>query len=627
MKSITEALQNTEIVTELILTKEDILNNLPPEISTLTNLKKLEITGNQDGTLAFPRALLQLPIEDLMLHHFRAHEAFELKHLKKLSLYSHYTQEDILPICRNLKQLTHLNISTCYSKPIRPLVIPKQISKLINLEELRCNGFGMTSLPEELAELPKLRSLFFINQEFSDFPLVITKLKKLQKLQLSKCQLTCLPKEFQYLQQLKSLDISQNFQLKFETFEEEMEAMFGDEDENHKPKGFVLPEVLATLVNLERLDLQFSDFVSIEALTNLKNLKYLNLSHGLASNKIEVLSSLTNLEELNLSHAYPLLNLKAVENCTKLKRLHLKNCTIKNISFINKLSSLTELNFRNCDSKKPSLEHLFKHPTLQIVNATDNINSLWARKVEFLALDTKEDIKKLLQSEVLEEVKNGLNQLALYVELTSRDHENTTYDFFGLNKKELSETRLIAIGELDSLLMKFEKEIDTASLIKIIQTTLNHTIQDNFKATVRAIQILIDRNDIAGQNAVIEIFKKACEYYDPGHRYWEATVQDILIEDLFPAFEGEPLANLLLWCDGGYLDSVYGDGMEAIFKPAFEKLKNAELEDTVLNHFIKYAQEHKENLQESFLEGFENASPKVQTAINNLKRKFDGDAN
>ncbi|MGC4119703.1 MAG: hypothetical protein QM765_35050 [Myxococcales bacterium] len=63
-------------------------------------------------------------------------------------------------------------------------------------------------------------------------------------------------------------------------------------------------------------------------------------------------------------------------------------------------------------------------------------------------------------------------------------------------------------------------------------------------------------------------FQAACKDYDPGHRLWEKTTFDQLIDKVFLKLGPDALAALLTKCDDGALRAK-GDGMDVLFAPAF----------------------------------------------------------
>ncbi|XP_006279381.2 probable disease resistance protein RPP1 [Capsella rubella] len=114
-----------------------------------------------------------------------------------------------------------------------------------------------------------------------------------------------------------------------------------------------LPD-LSTATTLEELDLQgCSSLVELpSSIGNATNLRELNLSE--CSKLVKIPSSienLTNLQKLNLVDCLNLVELPSIENATKLEELELANCSrlVKLPSFIN-ATKLDLLNLSNCSS-------------------------------------------------------------------------------------------------------------------------------------------------------------------------------------------------------------------------------------------------------------------------------------
>lgn len=226
----------------------------------------------------------------------------------------------------------------------------------------------------------------------------------------------------------------------------------------------------------------------------------------------------------------------------------------------------------------------------------------------------KEKIISLLKSRHLADVEKGIEQLGKFAKKKKSHDNNPLYKFFELEKDAFDETELIKVPILDSIVATFKNKLSSDSLTTLIQSTMGLNIDDNFLATIKAVQIAIDRKDVPLQKAIVESFKTSCEYYDAGHRYHETTVQDQLIDTLFPQFEGEPLVNLLTWCKKDYLRS---DRMDTLFKPAFKKIKsNTALEGKLLKFFIDYLEDcDAEYKRSGILDGFDEASEMVKSAI------------
>jgi hypothetical protein len=119
------------------------------------------------------------------------------------------------------------------------------------------------------------------------------------------------------------------------------------------------------------------------------------------------------------------------------------------------------------------------------------------------------------------------------------------------------------IEELDSVLNENIGSLSSEVLVEVVRCSLI-SIYDNYNVANIAINELISRENVDAQNQIVDIYIKSCYYYDAGHRAFAGTVQDMLIDDIFPEFEAEPLVRLLEWC---HTDHLYnnGDGMEPFY--------------------------------------------------------------
>lgn len=235
-----------------------------------------------------------------------------------------------------------------------------------------------------------------------------------------------------------------------------------------------------------------------------------------------------------------------------------------------------------------------------------------------LVVDNKK-IMKLLQSNKLNEIEEGILLLDSFTQKKKSHDNNPISKFFNINKDDFDETELIEIDVLDSILSKSKAKLSADAVMAVIRSTMGLNIYDNFSSTIKAVQIGIERKDVSIQKVVVESFKQACVHYDAGHRLHENTVQDQLIDDLFPQFEGEPLVELLTWCKTDFLHRNY-DGMDALFKPAFIKIKgNQPLEKKLLKFFVEYLEECDDAYKKSgILNGFDEASETVKATMNEL---------
>jgi Leucine-rich repeat (LRR) protein/predicted DNA-binding WGR domain protein len=168
--------------------------------------------------------------------------------------------------------------------------LPPEIKNMINLEELYLEKCGLLELPEEFAELPKLRILDVSGnfgtpegeEEHQDFvlPENIGKLQSLEKLTYN--YLENLDKLPAGLSELKNLEEIEMYQC-------------------CKSAPIDFPEVLTKIPSLKRLLLGSNSFRTIpDSILNLQNLEELNLDASLCYlDKLPDLSKLKNLKILH----------------------------------------------------------------------------------------------------------------------------------------------------------------------------------------------------------------------------------------------------------------------------------------------------------------------------------------
>jgi hypothetical protein len=100
--------------------------------------------------------------------------------------------------------------------------------------------------------------------------------------------------------------------------------------------------------------------------------------------------------------------------------------------------------------------------------------------------------------------------------------------------------------------------------------------RDNFAVASRVAHELARRGDAPAQLALIEAWK-AANAHDAGHRAFCGTVQDDLVDAVFPELGGAALASLLASCSNDHLDDDHGDHMVALFVPALSRATGDEV--------------------------------------------------
>ncbi|KAK9818369.1 hypothetical protein WJX72_011471 [[Myrmecia] bisecta] len=230
--------------------------------------------------------------------------------------------------------------------------------------------WGLQSFPERLSELSNMTHMTLsCHYGVTQLPTHISKLNKLQVLNLDFCTLSALPPSLGKLTKLTTLDVEGNLYLGDhyrpnepgeESFPAELMHLKALKYLNINSCGLTkLPSVIATLRNLETLDMEDNEFGSAPS-----------PDCGLPSGLVE----LTRLQCLNvaackLNHVPPV-----VERLASLRILDLTNNRLTNDGLPNGLSRLLNLKAiglkRNCLTSVPRV--LGKVPSLQEIYLEDN---------------------------------------------------------------------------------------------------------------------------------------------------------------------------------------------------------------------------------------------------------------
>ncbi len=579
---IDEALQNPKDVTELYLSGEECKKANTDEIKRLVNVKKLSFFPKTDQWEKLPGGFKDLSLNEVCISGVRVNELIGLN-LKTL----HITMAniDFVPLCKNFPMLEELAIATD-----QVFDIPDEIANLQNLKKLTLRSGKLGTVSPEISKLESLRTLSLTRLGFREFPVEFSMIPQLEELELNYFpQLMHLPDEFANLKALKKLhlvDIFKNREAS-NSFEEEMDDLFED------PESVNFPKVIGSLTNLEYFESSFCPFANLDALSSLKKLKTIIISQAQLEN-IKGIKNLECLEKLDLANAYNINEIATISTLINLKYLSLDSTKIKDLTPLQGLKQLEYLNVRSCpfDSSKVRIKAALA-PLFGLENLKE-IESLHYSKEDWENRDKSEVISNKLSKEEILFILKGNTANLDKVEQALNSIEDIE-DVFDVDKYDADDSAL-EIELLDNAINIHIKELSEKTLIRLVQVTFaDDGMGDSYNATVLAIKELIERKSVEGQLAVVEAFKNCSEYYDTGHRYWGSTVQDQLIDNLFPSFELEPLAQLVLWLDGNFLSTEYGDSMENLYVPLFEKMKNSKYEREVLEHFKSYVFKYSDN--------------------------------
>ena len=186
-----------------------------------------------------------------------------------------------------------------YSSSIYSL--ESNIGQLVNLEKLYLNYNNLTTLPESIGNLEKLKLLDIPSNQLTFLPITIGQMINLETLNLGGNQLTSLPNSIGDLEKLKILNLENNKILLLPdsiTKLENLITLFINYN-----KLISIPESIGNLVNLEELDLSYNQLREIpNSIGKLKKIKILNLSDNKLISIPESIDNMTDLHYINVSN-------------------------------------------------------------------------------------------------------------------------------------------------------------------------------------------------------------------------------------------------------------------------------------------------------------------------------------
>jgi hypothetical protein len=125
-------------------------------------------------------------------------------------------------------------------------------------------------------------------------------------------------------------------------------------------------DFLRPLPNLSSFDLKLGGTSDLSALTNLENLKYLELWRILGLDNIEVICTLTGLESLFLQSLSRIISIPPLDRLVHLRKIHLEEMkALANISALATAPALEELRHVASKSSVNDYLKLLESPTLK----------------------------------------------------------------------------------------------------------------------------------------------------------------------------------------------------------------------------------------------------------------------
>ncbi|MEQ1569056.1 MAG: hypothetical protein ABMA64_25695 [Myxococcota bacterium] len=506
-------------------------------------------------------------------------------------------ETEVDQVCRAWPQLEHLEVWCAHD---RPGALPPSVGLLGRLRELHVVSCGVSDLPAELAHATELRALVIRGCPVTTFPAVIPRLR-LERLVLD-AQLVGLPDALGEMSSLRSLDLTGALN----------KGLAGSDAPFVNP----VPAVLGRLVGLESLGLgQCGVNDDLSMLAGLHQLRQLDVSWGPIAD-LSGLVPLTALEQLTMQSCYKALDLSPLVHLPRLRALDVSgNHYLKDVGPIARMAALEELDLRGC-RKIASVQPVLDHPTLKVLRGPRPLLARWEQRQALAGTPPVAELLKMLESDELSEVTTALDLLSVRIQVDSGEH-SAVFDVFGVTPEEGT---LTPVPVLDEALERWGQELPSPTLLAVAKLGLV-SITDDLAATVTAATLLAERRAELEQHELARQFHRACERYDSGHRAWDETVLDQLIEDVFPQLLPGPLLTLLRPLGTDALSSESGDAMDALFLAAFlqpDDLDEA-TRDGLVDRFCAYAEqmieyEHAELVQRLHRE-IDAANPEVGEQI------------
>ena len=576
------ALQNINEIKTLRFENYTTKIEIPLAINDYPNITELKFIGKSGHPFVTPQNLEKcIHINVLIVWNFD--ERSEMKLMPQLEEF-HTTVEnvqketcEIATLFPNLKRLL-ISGPISHTK-LKNQKLANETGNLSSLEELHLRSLGLTILPKNFGNLKNLKALVSSDNNFNGFPEVITELKNLESLKFSQ-RFSKLPDSLPDLKKLKILHLNTQIFLN----------VLGERNIKLTP----IPEVLGKLENIEDLDLGNTPIMDITPILSLKKLKKLNLQSTFLKN-CNGFSNFLMLEELNLNRNYYLRNFDGLKGLP-IKKLDLSNNYMETIDFISSLESLETLDISYSTHIK-DFSPIYTHPAIKELNAENEIIKKWEQRAEYSKLVTVDDIISQLESDNLSQFEEAILQLSKHVEANFSSNNNPLAGYFGIRPEM---TEMTPIKVLDTAIEKHLKNISEDSLVTIFGMTFKNVGYDNYNAALLVLGEIIARKNSTTQEQIIEKFLKACENYSAGHRFYENTVHDILLDDLFAQFTSEALYKLLKGLKSDMLSVQDGDNMATLFVPAFQNTKDEKLQEKLLAVLFDFNNETRCYLYENY---------------------------
>ncbi len=557
--TIEEALKNSKEVTNLYLSGEECQNAYTDKIEKLTNLKTLHFSPKLKEWSSFPKGFKKLNIDVLHVSGIRINELIGLK-IKTLDI--EIANIDILPLCKNFPDIEELSLSLGNSE----FSIPKEIERLSKLKELSIRMGILIDVAREIANLKDLKILNLNRLNLNKLPVEFTYIPNIEEFSLKNSpKVTTLPETIEHWRKLEKILFIDCFKNR--------EGMNFEDELFHKDQQISLPSSISKLKKLREFEIKFCPIKNLNALSELSNLEEIKVTQANLKS-IDVLGKLTKLKKLDIENSYNLISIDSLSGLTNLEYLNISNTKVSDLKALHKLNKLNYLNVKGCSFDKNRSSTLRK--TLLFFYSFENLKTMKASSITQQEWDNRnrnEALKKKMTPEEIISILGNKNTNLVELEKTLNAIEDLE-TVFNVSKNDAYDSTL-EIAMLDTAVASNIINLSDSTLQKLIAVSFADTgMYDSYEVTIIVVNEIINRKCISGQKHVVKAFINCTTYYDAGHRYYGSTVQDQLIDHLFPDFELEPLVELILSIDYSLLHPESGDNMCSLYPHIFSKMKN-----------------------------------------------------
>ncbi|KAK3612678.1 hypothetical protein CHS0354_042204 [Potamilus streckersoni] len=218
----------------------------------------------------------------------------------------------------------------------------------------------LTSLSEDIAQLPALTVLDVHDNRLESLPDALASLENLQKLDISRNRLTAIPQCVGHIRSLTSLHIEHNSLME-------------------------LPENIGDLINLEDLDVSYNQMVVLPgSLRYLTHLMRLNVSNNKLRNLPQEIGLLTALRFLDATHNEVTELSTSFGDLRQLEQLYLRHNRLTHLPVLQNCVNLKELHLGNNQLEELTAEHLKHFSSVSVLDVRDNKISVLPDEITLL---------------------------------------------------------------------------------------------------------------------------------------------------------------------------------------------------------------------------------------------------